>query len=222
MWLCLFRSDFVADCFQVSYRPLLFSSSSWKKVLKRNYGVSTISRTRKRFPNGTLVKSRQECENKRKVGENTLWLSNRKGSTMYFKSWRDELNRGNLGTNISSMWSNSRQHIHCLMCWLFQFLEKLRRYKFVFVPNCQHLLRLYCPMFQFRFRVRKHMVQTTCHSNHITVYNGWAQWRHNMAAVLPNMDIGHPRWRISNWSKTGMFLLIPQSLSANLQNDLER
>ena len=31
--LCLFRSDFVTDCFQVTYRPLLFGSSSWKKVL---------------------------------------------------------------------------------------------------------------------------------------------------------------------------------------------
>ena len=39
VWLCLFRSDFVADCFQVGYRPLLFGDSSWKKVLKlwRNF-----------------------------------------------------------------------------------------------------------------------------------------------------------------------------------------
>ena len=53
------------------------------------------------------------------------------------------------------MRSNSRQQTHCLVCWLFQFLEKLQQYKSVFVLNCGHLFLLYFPMFQFRFRVRK-------------------------------------------------------------------
>ena len=54
--------------------------------------------------------------------------------------------------------------------------------------NCQNFLRLYFPMFQFRFLVRKNMVQTTsCFKPHYCLQ--WAQWRHNMAVVLPNMDI---------------------------------
>ena len=56
VWLCLFRSDFVADCFQVAYRPLLFGSSSWKKV-RKNDGVSMIWLHKKAIPNGTLVKA---------------------------------------------------------------------------------------------------------------------------------------------------------------------
>ena len=56
VWLCLFRSDIVADCFQVAYRPLLFGSSSWKKVLKKITEFQRFCCTRKRFPNGTLVK----------------------------------------------------------------------------------------------------------------------------------------------------------------------
>ena len=75
--LCLFRGDFVTDRFQVSY--LLFGASSCKKVLKIKMPTEfqLFSRTRKRFsPEGHASESRQECENKRKVGENTLCLSN--------------------------------------------------------------------------------------------------------------------------------------------------
>ena len=57
VWLCLFRSDFVTDCFQVAYLPLLFGGSSWKKVLKKMTEFQRFCSTRKRFPNGTLVKA---------------------------------------------------------------------------------------------------------------------------------------------------------------------
>ena len=75
------------------------------------------------------------------------------------------------------------------MCWLFQFLQKLQLDTIpCSVLNCQNFLRLYFPMFQFRFLVRKNMVQTTsCFKPHYCLQ--WAQWRHNMAVVLPNMDI---------------------------------
>ena len=40
--------------------------------------------------------------------------------------------------------------------------------------------------------------------------------RHNMAAVLLNMDIDHPRWQISNWSKACMFAFAYENLVVNL------
>ena len=71
------------------------------------------------------------------------------------------------------------------MCWLFQFLEKLQCLTVNIFFNCTFL----CSSFDFRFEriwFKRHVT-----SNPITVYNGWC---HNMAAILPNMDIGHPRF----------------------------
>ena len=66
----------MTDCFQVGYRPILFGSSSRKKVLKKTDEVSMIFPHKKAVPERHASESRQECENKRKVGENTLCLSN--------------------------------------------------------------------------------------------------------------------------------------------------
>ena len=43
-----------------------------EKVLKKNDGVSSIFLHKKAVPERHASESRQECENKRKVGENTL------------------------------------------------------------------------------------------------------------------------------------------------------
>ena len=65
-----------------------------------------------------------------------------------------------------------------------------------------------CSSFDFAIRFERTWFQTTLRFQ--------APYCLQLVAVLPNMDIGHPRWWISNWSKMGMFSLIPQSLSAKL------
>ena len=124
---------------------------------------------KKAVPEWHASQSRQGSKNKRKVGDNircvsVILSSFQNLSTIYVKSWRDQLNRGNLVTDkyFFNPVEFQATHTYCLVCWLFQFLEKLQRHKPVFVLNCQNILRLYFPVFQFRFRVRKNMVQTTC------------------------------------------------------------
>ena len=182
--------------------------------------MPTLFRHKKAVPEQHASESREECEDKRKVGENTLCasvtiFSFRNLSTIYFNrademNWTEKI----YGKTFLQSGRNS------LVCWFYQFIQKLQRLKFVFVLNCQNLLRLHFSVFQFRFRdrVRKIMVQTT--GRFKPYYNGWAQWRHNKAAVLEiwTLAIQHGGFQIDQ--KTAMFSLISQSLSANSQNKL--
>ena len=87
VWLCLFRSDFVADCFQVAYRPLLFGSRSWEKVLKDMTEFQRFCCTRKRFLPLEKADRREKIKERRKyaVSVNVSYFRNL--STIYFKSW---------------------------------------------------------------------------------------------------------------------------------------
>ena len=148
-----------------------------------------FSCTRKQFPNSTLVKadrSEKIKERRRKYAVSINVSSFQNLST-------------NLRTNISSIQSNSRQHTHIPSCVGFSSFQKNGSdtspcscltvnifFNYTFLRSS----------FNFRFERNDMSLQTT-----FTVYDGWAQWHHNMAAILPNMDIGHPRWQISNLSK---------------------
>ena len=173
--------------------------------------MSTIFPHKKAVLERHTSESRQECENKTKEAK-LRCLSKCFFFSKSFNYIFQNLTRWTEPRKVT----NKVTHTHCLVCWLLQFLEKLQRSCLTvsIFFDCTFL----CSSFDFGFEsiwFKRHVT-----SNHITVYSGWAQWRRNMAAVLPNMDIGYPRWRISNWSKTGMFFLIPQSLSANSQNEL--
>ena len=115
---------------------------------------------KKVVPEQRTSESRQEWENKErrwKYAVSVSVSSFQNLSTIYFKSWQDELNQGNLRTNISSVRSNSRQQTHIPSCVDFSSLQ-LQRHESMFMLTCQDL-RLYFAMFQFRFRVWKNMVQ---------------------------------------------------------------
>ena len=91
-----------------------------------------------------------------------------------------------LRTNISSVWSNSRYHIHIPSCVGFSR----------FYRNCSDTSPCSNLFIIFNYTFERMWFKRSAASHPITVYKAGAQWRHNMITVLPNIDMQNDGFQI--------------------------